>query len=265
MIPFVSQSMIGQFYRCSEQWRRRWIEKEIIPPGVAARRGTAVHKAAAVNHLQKINSKIDLPLGDLQDATRDEYVRVVKEEGIFIPKDQVSASSKLIGDGLDSAVSLTAVYHRDLAPQIQPIMVEERQVIDVGLSVELQGTLDTVTENQWLVDIKTAAKSKNINEAHNSLQLTFYAGLYYSKYGSWPERLSLEILVATKEPKHQSLETTRDSDDWQDLLIRIKLMLAQIETGLFPPCEPGSWICSPVWCGYFQSCKYANRRSYDRF
>ena len=259
MLPFISQSMIGQFYRCPEQFRRRWIDKEIIPPGIAARRGTAVHKAAAVNHLQKIVSMTDLPLGDLQDAARDEYVRVVKE-GIFIPKEEAPAAKKLIGAGLDSAVSLTEVYHRDLAPQIQPIMAEERQIIDVGLPVELQGTIDVVTDSRWLPDMKTAAKSKSINEAHNSLQLTFYSGLYYSKFGHWPEKLSLEILVATKDPKLQSLETTRGMDDWQQLLARIQLMLAQIETGLFPPCDPGSWICSPQWCGYFSSCKFSNRR-----
>lgn len=259
-IKFVSQSMINQFYRCPEQFRRRYLENEIIPPGIAARRGTAVHKAAAVNHIQKITTKTDLPLGDLQDAARDEYVRVVRDEGIFIPKEQVPAAAKLIGEGLDSAVSLTEVYHRSLAPQIIPVMAEDRQKIDVGLEVELHGTIDVVTDNGWLPDLKTAAKSKGILEAHNSLQLTFYAGLYYSKFGKWPEKLSLEILVATKEPKLQSLVTSRDGEDWQDLLVRIKFMLAQIDAGLFPPCEPSAWICSPTWCGYYQSCKYALKR-----
>lgn len=260
MIPFISQSMIGQFLRCPEQFRRRWIENEIIPPGIAARRGTAVHKAAAVNHLQKITSKIDLPLGDLQDAARDEYVRVIKDEGVFIPKEQVPAAKKLMGEGLDSAVNLTALYHRELAPQIQPIMAEERQKIDIGLPVALHGTIDVVTDTGWLPDLKSASKSKGINEAHNSLQLSFYSGLYFSKFGKWPDKLSLEILVATKEPKLQSLVTTRDNADWQNLLIRIGFMLAQIDAGLFPPCEPGAWICSPVWCGFYQSCRYVTRR-----
>lgn len=260
MISFISQSMIGQFYRCPEQFRRRWIEGEIIPPGIAARRGTAVHKAAAVNHIQKIQSKEDMPLFALQDAARDEYVRVVKEEGVFIPKGQTSEAAKLIGKGLDSAVMLTQVYHRELAPQIIPIMAEERQAVDVGLGVELQGTIDVVTVDNWLPDLKTAGKSKNISEAHNSLQLTFYSGLYYSKYGQWPEKLSLEILVDGKEPKLQSLKTIRTAKDWQNLLARIKFMIAQIETGLFPPCSPDSWICSQEWCGYWYSCKYAIRR-----
>lgn len=260
MIPFISQTMLNQFLRCPEQFRRRWIEKEIIPPGIAARRGTAVHKAAAVNHLQKIKSGLDLPLVDLQDAARDEYVRIVKEEGVFIPKEQAPGATKLIGEGLDSAVNLTETYHRDLAPQIQPIMAEERQIVDIGLEVELQGTIDVVTMEGWLPDIKTAAKAKTQNEAHNSLQLTFYSGLYYSKYGEWPKKLSLEILVASKEPKLQSLETTRSSEEWQNLLERIQLMLLQINAGLFPPCAPDSWICNPAWCGYYQSCKYSLKR-----
>jgi hypothetical protein len=69
--------------------------------------------------------------------------------------------------------------------------------------------------------------------------------------------VSLEVLVNNKEPKLQSLPTTRGPEDWANLLRRIYLMLTQIHTGLFPPCDPSAWICSPQWCGYFWTCKYS--------
>ncbi len=52
----------------------------------------------------------------------------------------------------------------------------------------------------------------------------------------------------------------RQDRDWANLLLRIHLMLTQIHTGLFPPCDPGAWICSPQWCGYFWTCKYSIKR-----
>jgi hypothetical protein len=105
----------------------------------------------------------------------------------------------------------------------------------VGLDLPLQGTIDVLTTDNWLPDLKTADKSKGPKDADHSLQLTFYAGLVAQYTGSWPEKISLEVLVNNKEPKLQSLPTTRGPAEWTNLLLRIQLMLAQIHTGLFPP------------------------------
>ena len=67
------------------------------------------------------------------------------------------------------------------------------------------------------------------------MQLTFYAGLVAHHTGKWPEKISLEILVNHKEPKLQSLLTLRGPEDWANLILRVRLLLAQIRAGLFPP------------------------------
>jgi hypothetical protein len=53
----------------------RYLRDEISPPGIAARQGSANHKAAQINHEQKLYPQEDLPLGDFQDAARDHYVK----------------------------------------------------------------------------------------------------------------------------------------------------------------------------------------------
>jgi hypothetical protein len=93
----ITQSMLGMFLRCPHQFERRYLRGEIIPPGIAARRGSATHKAAQLNHEQKLHTKEDLPVSDLQDAARDHYVKQIKEEGVFIPKDQVAEKERLLG------------------------------------------------------------------------------------------------------------------------------------------------------------------------
>ena len=256
----ITSSMLTMFLRCPHQFERRYLRGEIIPPGIAARRGSATHKAAQLNHEQKLHSQADLPLGDLPDAARDHYVSLIKDEGVFIPKDQVAEKDKLLAAGLDATVRLTTLYREALAPAIAPVLVEEKLTLEAGLGLPLWGTIDVFTADQWLPDLKTADKSKSTQDADHSLQLTFYAGLVAHQTGAWPQKLSLEVLVNTKEPKLQSLTTSRGPQDWSSLLRRVHLMLAQMDAGLFPPCDPSAWICSPTWCGYFWTCTYTTKR-----
>ena len=163
--------MLGMFARCPAQFERRYINNEIIPPGIAARQGSGVHRGAEKNHAQKITSKQDLSVSDIQDIARDEYVRLVKEEGVFIPPDQVGEKNKLLAIGLDVTVTLAELYANDLAPKINPIMAEERLYRDIeGMDIPLSGQLDVLTEELWLPDLKTTAKSKNQREAEHFLR-----------------------------------------------------------------------------------------------
>lgn len=260
MLETVHQSHIGMFLRCPAQFERRYVNGEIIPPGISARRGSSVHKAAEINHVQKVKSHEDLPVDVLQDAARDEYVRLVKDQGVFIPKDQVSEKDKLLAEGLDASTRLAKLYRESLAPTIQPILAEEYLEVDVGLDVPLAGTIDVLTEDHFLEDIKTSNKSKSIDDANNSLQLTFYAGLCANKIGKWPDKTNLRILIDNKVPKLQTLTSERNPQHWIKLIGRIKLMLLQVNAGLFPPCDPSVWWCSELYCGYYNSCKWSNKK-----
>lgn len=260
MLTSIHQSHLGMFLRCAAQFERRYILGEIIPPGIAARRGSAAHKAAQINHEQKLHSHEDLPVDTLQDAARDHYVKLIKEEGVFISKDDLPEKEKLLGAGLDASVRLTRLYRETLAPQIQPVLVEEKLEVDVGLDLPLVGIIDLTTEDGSLEDIKTADKSKNQSMADTSLQLSMYAGLVAHHTGKWPRKTNLRVLVNSTTPKLQTLETERGPEDWNLLIGRIQLMLTQIKTGLFPPCAPDSWCCSSRWCGFWWTCKWGGKR-----
>jgi hypothetical protein len=134
-IEAITQSMLGMFLRCPHQFERHYIVGEIITPGIAARRGSATHKAAQINHEQKLHTQEDLPLGDLQDAARDSYVTIIKKEGVFIPKDQIAEKDTLLAKGLDAAIRLTTLYRMSLAPAIQPFLVEEKMTMEAGLAL----------------------------------------------------------------------------------------------------------------------------------
>lgn len=260
MIESISQSMLGMFLRCPAQFERRYIIGEIIPPGIAARRGSATHKAAQINHEQKLQSKEDMIVNDLQDVARDHYVKLIKEEGVFIPKETVGEKEKLLAEGLDAAVRLTKLYREELAPSIYPVLVEQKLSIDAGLDVPITGIIDVLTEDNDLEDMKTSDKSKPAGEAENSLQLTFYSGLVYHRTGKWPRKTNLRILVNNATPKLQTLESSRGPRDWERLIERIRFVLMQIRVGIFPPADPNSWSCTPKFCGYWFTCRWGAKR-----
>lgn len=152
----ITQSMLSMFLKCFHQFVRRYLRGEIIPLGIVARRGSAPRKAAQLNHEQKLHAPEYLPLGDLQDAARGHYLQQIKEEGAFIPKDQVSEKERLLAGGMAAAVQLTRLYRQPLAPAIQPLLVEKKFILDTGLTLPLQGTIVVLTAEHWLPDLITA-------------------------------------------------------------------------------------------------------------
>ena len=67
-----SYSQMAMYERCGIQYRKRYVENRIAPPGVSMIRGRGAHKGREANLTQKKDSGEDLPLSDVLDAARDE-------------------------------------------------------------------------------------------------------------------------------------------------------------------------------------------------
>jgi hypothetical protein len=240
--------------RCGEQFRRRYIEGEIIPPGIGAGRGTAVHAGNKANLGQKILSKKDLPLSDLKDATRDGYVRAFSG-GVYIPKDEISEKEKLLNGGLNEALRLIGLYREKVAPEIQPMAVEESFEIDVGLPLNLAGRMD-YQEKPKVGDIKTTTKSWAEGQILREIQPVFYSFAHEKMRGMRPEFVYHILVALKKEEKLQEQKMTASDNDYRALFAKLKMFCHMLETGTFLPANPGSWWCSEKWCGYWGTCPY---------
>ena len=80
--PHISPSQISMYSRCGEQFRRRYLAKDIVPPGVALIKGSAVHKGIETNNEQKMESWADLPKDDIVEAAVSTVKEKVKNEGL---------------------------------------------------------------------------------------------------------------------------------------------------------------------------------------
>jgi len=256
--PHVSPSALDTYLRCPEQYRRAYILKEKIPPGIALLKGSAVDAAASVNYEQKIESHEDLPEAQLLEAAATGFEEAAAG-GVFFAPDEASAVDKTLATAKDLAIGMTRAFRREIAPKVQPKLVQPWFRIEIPkASHDLLGRIDVADAEGWVRDTKTSGKRKYQDEIDRSDQMTFYALGHRQLTGERPAGVAMDVLIGTKVPSAQILTSTRDEKDVRVLLNRVNAMLAGVKAGSFPPCAVGSWCCSPKYCGYAKDCPYYN-------
>jgi hypothetical protein len=254
VITAIHQSSLNTALRCGEQFRRRYIEGHIIPPGIAAGRGTGVHKANEINLKQKVVTKKDLPVSDLQDAARDGF-KYAFRNGVYLPKEEEAEKNKLLNEGLNDCLRLTKLYRNEVAPQVQPIAIEEPFSIDVGLPLLLDGRID-YQEDKTVHDLKSTGKSWSKDQIQKEIQPVFYSFVHEHERGVRP-RFIYHILVALKtQEKLQEQEIIPTDNHYRALFAKLQMFCKMIQTGTFLPANPSSWWCTEKWCGYWHTCPY---------
>jgi hypothetical protein len=259
MIEAIHQSTLNTALRCGEQFRRRYVNGEIIPPSIAAGRGRALHKANEINCKQKARTKIDLPADALKDAARDSYVKEFRDNGVFLSRDEQPRKHELLNQGLTDCLTMVGLYHREVAPEILPIDTERKFIIDIGLALPLAGTMDIVQAGR-IDDLKGAGKSWSEGQIAKEIQPIFYSMAYEHEFDQRPE-FYYHVLVALKSgPKRQVQRQVASDNQYRALLAKIHLFIHMLNSGVFPPADPTAWVCSEKYCGYYTTCPYVGNQ-----
>lgn len=260
--PYFSVSQLEMLSRCGEQYRRRYIEGDIRPPGIAAAVGRGVDDSVNQNLIHKVEHGALLDAVEVKDLARDAFSRAWREGVLLTSEERSEGLDKVKGRGVDKTVRLASFHHFDFADKIDPIStghVQRRWRIALeGFPRDLVGVID-VQERMRVRDTKTASKAPPKNAAHVSLQGTAYLLVAKVIDGEDGTEFSLDYLVDGKFPKSLQLKSTRSRRDFQMLLDRVEAAVVAIDAGVLIPASPGDWICSKRWCGYWDSCRYAAR------
>jgi hypothetical protein len=247
------------YWRCPEQYRRRYIEGERIPPGIAMMTGTAVHKGIEHNFRRKIETHEDLPGARIAEAAVAGFEQATKDGYTLTKEEDKIGRARVLGTAIEQTVALAHLHAEEQAPDYQPVEVEQAtRMIFPTAAADLLAITDLRDDQGRVTDFKTSAKSKPGAEVDYSMQLTIYAAAYWVDRGIPPVEVRLDTLVKTKKPKRQLLRSTRGKADIEVLIGRINITLKAMQSGNFPPCPPDAWQCSDRWCGYFRTCPYVN-------
>lgn len=165
-IERLSASSFGTFARCPEQWRRRYLKGEKMPPSASAVVGNAAHGAAEINYSQKRSTGIDLSKLDLEDAYSESFDHEVERNGgpreidwkIKRGKNKIELTP---GKARDVGWPLAEDYHKTVAPTVQPIGTEEWFTVFVpGVPVKIVGKIDLIDEHGKF-DLKFGSRARN--------------------------------------------------------------------------------------------------------
>lgn len=255
-------SHLSMLWRCGEQYRRRYLEGDIVPPGAALIVGSATHAPINVDMLRKIDTGELADAEELADIARDTVTHHFDDGNYWIPpaERKDTNTETLRAECVETAQALSALHHEELAPKIEPVHAERLWVVEIpGFPCDLSGQIDIQTAHA-IRDVKTKKQSPSKSLAEDSDQLTMYALAAKVLDGEFPEVVWMDYLVKTKTPKIVSLDSVRDGEDAKVLLERIAVSVKAIEAGNFLPADQSEWVCSSRWCGYHETCKYVRGR-----
>lgn len=268
--PQLHVSMLDMLSRCGVSFQRRygarfgcWHEEEIKPPSIALATGISVHKAVGADLTHKMENAVLLEREQIKDIARDQFMGQ-SEAGLMLSNNEAVDLRRSIGAAVDQTVALAVLHHDEVAPQIEPLAVEEPFVITMnGYPYDLAGMKD-VREVDCIRDTKTA-RAKPSNGAAQSMQMACYSLDEKIQRGSLPKLVKLDFLVKTKTPKAITIEAVPTMEWIKPFLRRLEQAIKIIESvkegrGHFTPANAGDWCCRAAYCGYHVNCPYFSGR-----
>lgn len=263
--PQLHVSAINMLGFCGEQFRRRYIEKEKVPPGIAAVVGKATDRTVTRDLESKKNTGDLLQSEEVIDLAATLFKEEVEgDEGLrTLPEEIATAGSMeaLIGKAKDKAIRLSFAHHKGLAPSITPTHLQRAFTLNLtGFPVDIAGTIDIQSLELPVRDTKTAGKTPAAGVAEESDQLTVYAmAVHVLDQEPLPIRVGLDYLVDLKMPTAKTFSSSRGKEDFGPFLRRVETSVKAIQAGIFVPVKQNDPLCSPKYCGFHSTCPYVRR------
>lgn len=250
-VKHLSVSSLKLFIECPEKWRRRYIEGEYEPPNGKMILGSAAGAAEA----QHYGTVIETGEGFTSEQVLDEFS---SEWDDRVEREEVDWQGESPGALKDSGAAALDQYHTRIVPRIVPVSVErEFSVSWEGLDWDLRGFMDLEEDDGGVSDLKMRGQKLKPEMAHSDLQASTYLYARQAEGNPSPE-FRFHTMVRTRQPYAEVVPTTRSGLQltfFADRVFKIASeMLWRAENEVWAGAVPGSWQCSPKFCGYWNSC-----------
>jgi len=142
----------------------RYLKGLKMPPVGAVILGKSIHKGLEQNFRHKKQTRIDLPLNKVLEAYSAFFDQTKQKEA------EIDWEGENPGKVKDEGIGLIKVYHKDVAPPIQPLAVEEEFELGFeNVAYTLRGYLDLVDQYKIIRDTKTARRSYPKDTPHKPI------------------------------------------------------------------------------------------------
>jgi putative RecB family exonuclease len=242
--PHWSYSQLSQFMRCPLQYyfeRVAGLPRPFAGGGMVL--GSAIHEGLA-NYHRRLQRKEGIRGDDIKGAFLQAWEVSEAERTIQFRDDE--SRDELLAQG----VTLLEAYLAEPPPENilaveQPLIVPLHNSADEYLEKPLVAVLDLLTREECsgltVTEFKTSGRRYNEFEADTTLQATCYVHAVQERFGE-PAAVRYTVLVKTKKPTVQRLETVRSDADLGRLGDIVQGVERAIEAMGFYPIE------SPMNC-----------------
>lgn len=252
----LSATSLKTMLRCPAQYQFGWIDRIKAPPSVKQKLGIAVHAGVEHNYRQKLVTEVDEP----EDVVLDHYATVYDNELL-----EIETPDEDPGKAKDQGVQLSSIYHRRVAPEVQPLWVERNTQIRL-IAEHTEGcdrgpsctcgrpfsiTIDLVDQARQVRDVKTTQRTPS--QGQHLMQVASGAMGFEAETGEQASDLIIDTLIRKKIPDYHQERWGGPLDGHMRRVFakQVDTAYRMIESGLFPTsgveAGPGG-PCS--WCGY---------------
>lgn len=245
-LQIFSASSISTFMRCGKQWEFAYVYAYKRPPTLRAVIGNAAHEAVEVNYRQKMETGDDLPVDDVKEAFSDSFERQMSDEVYFDDEE-----AERPGEAKDSGYKVIDRYQKEVAPPIQPLMIEEQVRFRIN-GIPFSGYIDLVDQKRRVRDLKTVKRKPSKNDY--ALNMIGYAVGYRQKTGETETGVVLDYMVRTQKPYYNPVpsEGPVPPAAIAQFAEVVTGVAEAVKKGVFLPTGLNNNACS--WCGYKEIC-----------
>lgn len=245
----ISVSQVGTYLLCPLKYRFQYVDRIERPFRAAALAfGASIHAAIEWFHRERIAGNTP-DLKSVQSMFAADWYAQNLEPLVFKERESKEGLA-------DLGETLLALYVERAEREPPPLSVEEPFEVDLHdpvtgevLDVRLRGRFDLLEQGETLVDAKTAARTPESRGLERHVQLSGYSLAFYLLRNSIP-KLRLDVLLKTKVPRIERMETARSVEDLAWTAHLLSFVARSIASGHFYP-NPG-WQCGE--CEYFAHC-----------
>lgn len=261
---YLSASAIKTLQTCPRQFEFRYIENKVIPPNAALAIGSVTHKVLETYYQDAMTSRTRLTpeqTGELSLSTLDDWL---EDNETTVGSEDRNNAQKMLPD-------LISRYVENVGQHVQPLEVEKEVRFTTQSGVPLLGYIDLVHQPEdqdevGIADYKVTSKKMSHGDLANSLQFNLYALMtgvgdiqihnLVKSAGKPSSRKPADVDGVTDYASNLRVIKHRFDGSQVDHFENLVESAARLITsGIFMPCDPTSWACTPAWCGYWGLCR----------
>ncbi|MCS7184688.1 MAG: PD-(D/E)XK nuclease family protein [bacterium] len=243
----LSYSKISTYEFCPKKYEFQYIKRIKVPTKLELVFGNAIHETLEENFNQKLNTKKDMELEELQATFSKKFRNYLDTEDIL------DTTNWEFHERLGKWFLHVLLYEK--LKYIQPNLVEKLIEIDIKNGNILTTKLDLLDLNNKLYEFKTSSKPYDETEPKNMEQLLLYAIAVEKVSGSYPSSMEFIVLVKGNEEIQPHIQYIRvippPREKFEELENELDEITRKIST---PPYIRKFDPYRCTWCEYQKHC-----------